>query len=146
MLALRPMGLFAKRLLGTCALLACTGALASCHVLGDEGEWLGERIGAEAQAMRRAGDTLRVIAYEPVAGVHHRYSVALGRSTWVPMPPTPFSNGALTVIVAGGRSGSTTYHERYVAVPRSLHAEREGVATQLVLRRQGDTIQVVQLR
>jgi hypothetical protein len=121
--------------------------LAGCgHLLGDEGEWLGEKIGDAATQLRRSTQTELVIPYAPESGVNQRYSIGIGKSIWCPTPPCNENQGALTVSVEHGRHGSTTYHMRFVAVPQPLEIHKNGEPTQLVLRKAGDLIQLVEVR
>ena len=126
--------------------LSCFIVSCGAHILGDEGEWLGETIGRAADQLRHSTDTVLVISYAPVSGVNQRYSIGIGRSVWCPKPPCFENQGALTVEVERGRHGSTTYHMRFVAVPKPLEIQKAGEATQLVLRKNGDVIELVALR
>jgi hypothetical protein len=120
--------------------------LAGCHVVGDEREWLGERIGKAADQLRRSAKTELVISYASESGVNQRYSVGVGKSVWCPTPPCNENQSALTVSVERGRQGSTTYHMRFVAVPAPLQIQKNGAATEVVLRKVGDIIELVELR
>lgn len=121
--------------------------LAGCgHLLGDEGEWLGERIGDAAEQLRHSTQPELVLSYAPESGVNQRYSIGVGKSVWCPKPPCSENQGALTVDVEHGRHGSTTYHMRYVAVPRPLEIHKTGQPTRLVLRKNKDVIELVELR
>jgi hypothetical protein len=125
--------------------LAC--CLGSCSpLLGDEGEWLGEKIGDAADRLRRSGQSELVLSYAPQSGRDERYSIGVGKSVWCPTPPCPQNQGALTVDVEHGRHGSTTYHMKFVAVPQPLEIHKTAEPTQLVLRKNRDTVELVQLR
>lgn len=56
--------------------------LLGCHVriLGDEGEWLGERIGAAAEQLRHSARPELVLSYAPESGVNQKYSIGIGKS------------------------------------------------------------------
>jgi hypothetical protein len=124
-----------------CCLVSC-----GAHILGDEGEWLGERIGDAADQLRHSAQAELVISYVPESGINQEYSIGIGKSRWCPNPPCYENRGALTVEVARGRHGSTTYHMRFVAVPKPLEIHKVGEATRLVLRKNGDRIELVELR
>ncbi|MGH9888548.1 MAG: hypothetical protein ACREBE_23650 [bacterium] len=124
-----------------CCLVSC-----GVHILGDEGEWLGERIGVAADKLRHSGQAELVVSYAPESGINQRYSIGIGKSVWCPRPPCYENQGALTVEVERGRHGSTTYHMRFVAVPKPLEIHKVGEATAIVLRKNGDSIELVELR
>jgi len=130
-----------------CLVIIALGAVSACSpLLGDEGEWLGEKIGDAANRLRRSSQSELVMSYAPQSGSDQRYSIGIGKSVWCPTPPCLENNGALTVEVERGRHGSTTYHMKFVAVPKPLEIHKSGKATQLVLRKNGDVIELVQLR
>src|SRR4051794_4983805 len=89
------------------ALIALGCFIVSCgaHILGDEGEWLGERIGQAADQLRHSTQNELVISYAPASGVNQRYSIGIGSSVWCPKPPCFENQGALTVRVERGRHG-----------------------------------------
>jgi hypothetical protein len=87
-----------------------------------------------------------VVSYAPESGIDQRYSIRIGKSVWCPEPPCHENQGALTVGVERGRHGSTTYHMRFVAVPRPLEIRKAREVTRLVLRKNGDVIELVELR
>lgn len=117
-----------------------------CGVFGDEGVWLGEKIASAAEQLRHSTQAELVISYAPKAGVDQRYSVGVGKSVWCPAPPCYENRGGLTVQVEHGRHGSTTYHTTFVAVPRPLEVHKVGQPTQVVLRKNKDVIELVELR
>jgi hypothetical protein len=138
----------ATGLISRLAVVALGCCLVSCgvHILGDEGEWLGERIGDAADQLRHSTQVELVVSYAPESGVNQRYSIGIGKSAWCPKPPCYENQGALTVGVERGRHGSTTYHMKFVAVPKPLEIHKAGAATQLVLRKNKDVIELVELR
>ena len=124
-----------------CCLVGCGG-----HLLGDEGVWLAEKIGDAAEQLRHSAQTELVLTYEPASGADQHYSIGVGKSIWCPKPPCTENRGGLTVQVEHGRHGSTTYHMRFVAVPQPLEIQKVGQPTQLVLRKDKDVIELVELR
>lgn len=120
--------------------------LLSCDVFGDEGVWLGEKIGSAADELRHSTQTELVISYAPRSGVNQQYSIGIGRTVWCPAPPCRENQGGLTVEVEHGRHGSTTYYSRFVAVPKPLEIHKTGQPTQLILRKNKDVIELVELR
>jgi hypothetical protein len=51
------------------------------------------------------------------------------------------------LVVSGKTSGGTSYHNRFVFVPQRLYIEKGlGGLTEVVLRKDGDRISVVELR
>jgi hypothetical protein len=128
--------------------LSCC-VLTGCGALEDEGVRLARRIGDEAQALRRSPKDQLVFSYIPRSGTGHRYSIGAGRSAWCPTPPCDESRReqtSLTVSVERGRHGSTTVHKRFVAVPRALEVRKNGEPTQIVLRKNHDVVELVELR
>ena len=138
----------AVALLRAALLIVACCCLADCgpHILGDEGEWLGEKIGDAATTLRRSPEPELVLVYQPESGVNQRYSIGIGKSLWCPEPPCYENHGSLTVLVERGRHGSTTYHTRFVAVPRFLEIQKDGQTTQIVLRKTREGIALIDLR
>ena len=132
------------------AILVASALVIACDsrdFFSDEGVWLGQRIGRAAERLRKSADTMAVLEFVPAKGMDQRYSVGIGVSKWCPNPPCdPREMSALTVSVERGHHGSTTVHQRYVAVPAPLSVEKSGARTLVVLRRNGDTIEVAGLR
>ncbi len=50
------------------------------------------------------------------------------------------------VQVSGKTSGGTSYHNRFVFVPHRLYIQKAKGATELVLKKDGDKISVVEVR
>ena len=51
------------------------------------------------------------------------------------------------LVVSGKTSGGTSYHNRFVFVPQRLYLKKDlGGSTELVLRKDGDRISIVELR
>lgn len=127
------------------ALLTCYLGACMPHLLGDESEWLGETIGEAAARHRTA--TEFVVSYAPTSGVNQRYSVEVSPSAWCSTMPCAGRYGSLTVRVERGRQGSTTYHMRFIAVPKPLAIHKNGQATELVFRKNSvGVIELVELR
>jgi hypothetical protein len=51
------------------------------------------------------------------------------------------------LVVSGRTSGGTSYHNRFVFVPQRLYLKKDqGGSTEIILRKDGDRISVVELR
>jgi hypothetical protein len=126
--------------------LLCSFAISCVNPLGDEGSWLGAKIGDAAEKLRHSSKSELIVSYVPHAGANQRYSIGIGKSVWCPEPPCYENQGALTVEVERGRHGSTSYHMSFVAVPRRLEIHKFGAATEIVLRKNKDVIELVEIR
>jgi hypothetical protein len=129
--------------------LTCV-SLAACdsrNFFNDEGVWLGQRIGEAAERLRASTDTILMLEYTPREGMDQTYTVGMGISRWCPNPPCdPREQSGLTVSVERGHHGSTTVHKRHVAVPAPLSVTKHGERMNIVLRKNGDVIEVAGIR
>lgn len=132
------------------AVVAACIALAGCDARtfgSDEGVWLGKRIGEAAETLRASSDTMIMVEYSPRQGFDQRYTVGFGASKWCPHPPCDArEQTALTVSVERGHSGTTTVHKRHVAVPAPLSIVQSYGRTNVVLRKNGNVIEVVRIQ
>lgn len=118
----------------------------ACGAFTDESVRLARQIEDASAELRRSGNKELVLTYRPQEGVDQNYSVGIGKTVWCPGPPCLENTGGLTVEVERGNHGSTTYYMRFVAVPKPLQIQKNGQPTVIVLRANGDTIDLVDLR
>jgi hypothetical protein len=85
-----------------------------------------------------------VVRYETLDSLAEPYYVEITRS--IAAGQTSMIWGSY-LVVSGKTGGGTSYHNRFVFVPQRLYLEKDrGGATELVLRKDGDHISVVELR
>jgi hypothetical protein len=137
---------FTARLLVPLAGVALVMALgAGCgRLLEDNGTHLAYALEKGAGELRASGATEYVVRYETLDGPGQGYYVEL-------TPSLPEGSGGSAkwssyLVVSGKTSGGTSYHNRFVYVPKRLYVEKSGGPTELVLRRDGDRISVVAVR
>jgi hypothetical protein len=115
--------------------------LASCDFLTDAATRAAFDIEAATAIMEKEGLRSYEFAHVPKPspdGVTGPWELLIQRSGPMGVGPT----GALCI----GRYG-TSYHNRFVSVPRTLHvAKQAGEGCVIVLRRNGDAIELVELR
>jgi hypothetical protein len=121
--------------------LASVGA--GCTLALDDAESLAHEIESRAAELKKSDAAEAIVEYEPPE--EFEYAVRFEVSTSLQPPYT----GALVVgpdwAGSGGGSG-TTYHARFVYVPKPLYIKKRGTSTEIVLRKNGDRIEVVGLR
>ena len=132
-------------------LLAAVTVLSGCAYIGlvDNATHLAyalERGAKELQASNRAE---HVVRYEPLGGIDETYAITIHHSKRQ-VRVDAFGNidksGGSYITVTGRHKGGTSYHERFVFTPRDLHVTKTGAATEVVLRKSDDRIEVVELR
>jgi hypothetical protein len=117
----------------TCALCVALLAFCGCSLLEDNGTHLAYALekGAKRLKNRPDGSEL-VVRYEPLTGINQSYGVSFRASF-----------GSLSV--GGKNGGSTTYHQRFLHVPREFSVNKSNAATFLTLRKKGDRIELVEV-
>lgn len=114
-------------------------------VLQDNGTHLAYALEKGAAQLRASRDSELVVPYETLEGGHDPYYIEItpsftpGHAAGVP---------GSYLVVSGTRRGGTSYHNRFVLVPRRLYVDKvRGGITELVLRKgAGDSVNVVELR
>lgn len=136
----------AKVISGLVLLLAL---LAGCDRLGtlleDNGTHLAYALEKGARRLRSSSAPELVVRYETLDGPDVAYYVEITPSL---DPSWKRQDVWSSVLVVSGRtSGGTSYHNRFVYVPRRLYVKKDrGGPTEVVLRQDGDRISVVELR
>jgi uncharacterized protein YceK len=105
-----------------------------------------------AYALEKASNNLRasdatevVVHYETLDGPNQGYYVEITPSLQESWQRKDVWGSYL--VVSGKTSGGTSYHNRFVFVPHRLYIKKDqGGATELVLRKDGDRINVVEIR
>ena len=119
-------------------------AAAGCNALEDNGTHLAAALDAGASGLRASRATETVVRYEPLDGPNEPYDVEITPSYGTSGQTTGVWSSYL--VVSGHHSGGTSAHNRSVFVPARLYIEKTGGETQLVLRKDGDRISVVDIR
>lgn len=117
-------------------------AVAACAFREDDSERLARQLQAGASALRNSASDEIVVRYVPAEGMAQPYEVHLGRSE---STATPFDHEG-RLYVTSSRAGSTTMHRHFVLVPRELHIARSNAPVEVVLRKNGNHVEVVALR
>ena len=113
----------------------------------DEGEYLGQQIADAAQQLAASNDDELIFRYTPRSGANQKYWVAIGAGKICPDPPCAWSGKSWLIVHTQGRdSGSDFYYQRFVTVPRPLRISKDHAPVEVVLRKIGDEIQLVDLR
>ncbi len=118
--------------------------LGGCGLFPNEGVVLSNDITETAAKLNRsASDGEFIVTYQPSHGMDQNYSVTIGACGKVPCTD---SQSCITVEVEHGRSGCGDSYRRFVLVPKALAVTKHNATTELVLRKNGDTISLVALR
>jgi hypothetical protein len=129
--------------LGSCVLLVAI-VVSGCTLFEDNGTHLAYALEKGANELRRSSSTELVVHYEPLDGPNERYYVEITPSLAESAPASTVWSSYL--VVSGKSSGGTSYHNRFVFVPGRLRIEKEKGTTDLVLKKDGDRISVVEVR
>jgi hypothetical protein len=111
--------------------LACL-ALCGCEWLSDDGVHLAECLKSGAKALQRSADRELTVAFEPLDGTNQIYTVQFCRDS--------------AVVVWSKHGGSSTYQLNYVAMPKDFYLHKTNEATLVTLRKNGDRVDVVDVR
>ncbi len=136
-----------RRLLKFAVIAAIVIVILALGGARNEGEYLSDQIAEAAQQLAVSNDDALTVYYEPRSGVDQSYWVAVGAG-----PRCPDRNCALqqdswlTVHTEGRDSGISYSYQRFVAVPRPLKISKRGAPVEIVLRKIGDEVQLVDLR
>jgi len=131
------------------ALSALLAYASGCTLLEDNGTHLAFDLERGAKQLRDSGDTELLVRYVPLGGEDQAYAIEMTPSV-VPTRVDSFGNtssgGRGYLTVTGKHRGGTSYHERFVFTPGRLRIEKERGATEVVLRKVADRIEVVALK
>ena len=133
------------------ALLASAVLAGGCATLGfvDNGTHLAHALERGAAELRASNQEQLVVRYEPLGGLGESYEVTM-RHSRAEVRVDAFGNtagpGGSYLTVTGRHRGGTNYHERFVFTPKDLHVAKSTAATEIVLRKAGARIDVVELR
>ena len=138
---------------GFLKIFACAAALllAGCAMtwLEDNGTHLAYAIERGAKELKASDQEELVVSYEPLGDAHEPYVVEIEhskREVTVNGWGNTNGPGGSYITVSGAHQGGTNYHERFVFVPRNLRVAKRGTPTEVVLRKAGPRIDVVELR
>jgi hypothetical protein len=119
--------------------------LSGCgNLFEDNGTHLAYALEKGAAQLRASAEPELVVRYETLDGGADPYYIEItpsfvaGRSSSIP---------SSYLVVSGKTRGGTSYHNRFVLVPQRLYIEKSaGGPAELVLRRDGGSVNVVELR
>jgi len=110
----------------------------------DEGSRFASQVARSAAALRKSGQTEAVFRYVPKYGVDQTIRVEIGRLSWCPNPPC-YNEGAVTVWVEHGKSGTGYAIMREASVPQRLSVQKTDEPVHVHLRNVNGVIEVVAL-
>ncbi len=125
--------------------------LSGCTTLGlvDNGTHLAFALETGARDLRTSNLSELVVHYTPLGGLGETYQITMHHSREV-VRVDAFGNtlnqGGGSLTVTGLHHGGTNYHERFVFTPHDLRIAKTNAATEVILRKTGDRIDVVELR
>ena len=110
----------------------------------DNGTHLASALESGATKLRASTDPQLFVEYATLDGGHDPYYIEITPSFSADQP----SNIPNSYIVVSGKTrGGTSYHNRFVLVPQRLYIEKStGGPTEILLRREGEKVSVVELR
>jgi hypothetical protein len=119
--------------------------LSACgNFLEDNGTHLAYALEKGAARLRASTEPELTVRYETLDGGRDRYYIEITPSF---IPGRASSVPGSYLVVSGKSSGGTSYHNRFVLVPRRLYIEKsEGGPAEIVLRKAEGTVSVVELR
>lgn len=110
----------------------------------DEGARFSVHVANFAAAFRRSGKTEAVFEYVPKYGVDQRIRIVIDRLVWCPHPPC-YNQGAATVWVQRGKSGTGYRIAHEASVPRRLTVEKAEQPVRVHLRKVNGVVEIVAL-
>ncbi len=124
--------------------LALLGSSGCGTAFEDNGTHLGYALEKGAAALRSSNASESVVHYETLDDRAQPYYVEITPSLAAGQVSTVWSS---YLVVSGKTSGGTSYHNRFVFVPQRLYLKKDlGGPTDIVLRKDGGRINVVELR
>jgi hypothetical protein len=122
-------------------LLLCAGC---GNALEDNGTHLAYALEKGAQQLRALNAPEFVVKYQTLDTPGDAYYIEITPSIESGSPSNIWGS---YLVVSGKTSGGTSYHNRFVFVPARLYLEKNhGGSTEVVLRKDGDRVSVVDLR
>ena len=119
-------------------------SLTACGAFYDEGARFASQVADSAATLRRSGQTEAVFHYVPKYGVNQRIRIEIGRISWCPQPPCN-NEGAATVWVQRGKSGTGYAIQREASVPQRLSVEKTDQPVRVHLRKVNGVVEIVEL-
>jgi len=110
----------------------------------DNGTHLAYALEKAANELRASDASETVVHYVPLDGPDGSYYVEITPSLNDPGPASAVWSSYL--VVTGKTAGGTSYHNRFVFVPKRLFLRKARGETEVVLRKTGDRVSVVELR
>jgi hypothetical protein len=128
-----------------------TAGSTGCDPFYDEGARFGVQLGHFAHEFAKSKDTEAEFVYTPRYGVNQSYRVGMGASRFCPHPPCdPLpgrpAQGAVTVWVEKGKSGTGYAHKSYLGVPEPLGVQKRNEPVRVLLRKNNGIVEAVGLR
>jgi len=119
--------------------------LSACgNFLEDNGTHLAYALEKGAAQLRASTEPELTVRYEPLDGARDPYYIEITPSY------TPGNTSGIAgsyLVVSGKAPGGTSYHNRFVLVPRRLYIEKSaGGPAEIVLRRAEGNVSVVEVR
>jgi hypothetical protein len=130
---------------GSFALLPLFLIGAGCDTFYDEGARFAGQVADFAAGFRKSTDTTAVFDYTPKYGANQKVRYMIGRIRWCPQPPCD-NQGAATVIVERGKSGTGYKIATATSVPQPLQTEKRGEPVHVYMRKDNGDVQITALR
>jgi hypothetical protein len=122
-------------------LLSCAGC---GNAFDDNGTHLAYAIEKGAQQLRASNAPEFIVKYQTLDKLDDAYYVEITPSIAAGSPSRIWGS---YLVVSGKTSGGTSYHNRFVFVPERLYLQKnQGGSTEVVLRKDGNRVSVVDLR
>jgi hypothetical protein len=114
------------------------------NFLEDNGTHLAHALAEGAAQLRASNEPELTVRYETLDGARDPYYIEITPSF---IPGNTSGVAGSYLVVSGKTSGGTSYHNRFVLVPRRLYIEKSaGGPAEIVLRRADGNVDVVELR
>jgi hypothetical protein len=132
-------------------LFLLTIAFTACDPFYDEGARLSQHVCNAARQFQADPRMVKDVLYTPKYGEHQTYRVTIGASRYCPqgkcdpLPGAP-AQGAVTVHVEHGSSGTGYAHTGCVQVPAPLDIAKQNEPLHIFLRKENNVINLVALK
>jgi hypothetical protein len=127
-----------------CLIALYSVILSGCSLMEDNATHLAFELKRGARSLRWSSKTEMIVSYKPLTGIKQSYFVEINPT----VPPASSDTIQYGGIRVGGENIEmtfTSYHQRFVFVPKRLFADKKDTITTIVLRKRNNRIEVAEL-
>lgn len=115
-----------------------------CGAFYDEGSRFASQVADFAEDFRKSPESTAVFSYIPKYGNNQRLYAGIGRLKWCPQPPC-YNQGAATVHVERGQSGTGYRIPNSASVPAPLEIQKQSGPIRVNMRKVNGVVEIIAL-